>query len=421
MNKLERLVYDLLKSNPKAKKQVRNIYQGIFDLLPQRKGFTVNPISLKEGYFFGFHELQPFSKKNDKVLTNKIPYAEIRMPGAEDYLKVGYLNFNGKNLDNFVELGETNAWNFHKGCRLQWFNEDKIIFNCTKGCRMVSKIVDIHTKEEKIIPYPIDTLSPNGKYATSFSYQRLEEHMPGYGYIHEDKDAFIPKKAPSDTGLYLINIETKERELIADLKSLAERTKNEEASSKSDHYVTHSEFSHDSKYISFFHRWTGEYKGKRYTELMIYNLETQELFRAPTIDHLTSHYDWNKQHEIIAYCNYNNKDAHVLLKIDELENSHHVAHPQLNSDGHQSFIDNKSFITDTYPDKWRMAKLYSVDIIEDKAQLLASIHSSKKFQSNPGQGHIACDLHPIVSKDGKYVCFDTVKTGKRALAVMALK
>src|SRR5690606_32995208 len=109
---------------------------------------------------------------------------------------------------------------------------------------------------------------------------------------------------------------------------LASQTKDFEASSVSDHYVTHSDFSHDSKYISFLHRWSGEYKGKRYTELMIYNLETKEYFRAPTTGHMTSHYVWNNKHEIIAYCNYKNLDAHVLLKIDELERSHYVAYPQ---------------------------------------------------------------------------------------------
>jgi len=136
---------------------------------------------------------------------------------------------------------------------------------------------------------------------------------------------------------------------------------------------------------------------------------------------MTSHYDWNNKREIIAYCNYKNQDAHVLFKIDDLESSHYVAYPQINSDGHQSFINDHSFVTDTYPDKWRMAKLYVVDVLTNSKRLIASVHSPKKFQSSPEKGHVACDLHPIVSADGKFVCFDTVQTGKRALAVMKIK
>jgi hypothetical protein len=153
---------------------------------------------------------------------------------------------------------------------------------------------------------------------------------------------------------------------------------------------------------------------------MIYNLETGKLIRVPTTGQMTSHYDWNNKREIIAYCNYKNQDAHVLLKIDDINDSQFVAYPRLNSDGHQSFINDRSFVTDTYPDKWRMAKLYEVKICDNSVRLLASVYSPKKFQSSPEKGHVACDLHPIVSKDGSFVCFDTVHTGKRSLAIMKL-
>jgi len=33
---------------------------------------------------------------------------------------------------------------------------------------------------------------------------------------------------------------------------------------------------------------------------------------------------------------------------------------------------------------------------------------------------VACDLHPIVSENGQFVCFDTVQTGRRGLAVMKI-
>lgn len=420
MNKIERFVYDLVKSNPKIKKQVRNIYQGVFDLLPRKNEFSVNPIILKEGFFFGFHELQAFSKDNSKVLAVKYNYDEVRMPTEKDYASVGYLKFNGKELGEFVKLGETNAWNFHKGCRLQWINDNKIIFNCTVKGKMVSKIVDIENKSEEIIPFPIDTVSPNGRLATSFSYERLEKHMPGYGYCHKDNYSFMQEKAPSKTGLFLIDLETKKVTLLVDLRMLAEKTKNYEASSEWDHYVTHTEFSHDSELISFMHRWSGEYKGKRFTEFMLYDLNSDKLSRMPTTNLMTSHYDWNNKREIIAYCNYKNQDAHVLFKVDDIENSHYVVNPQINSDGHQSFITDNRFITDTYPDKWRMAKLFVVDINSNTKKLIASVQSPKKFQSSADKGHVACDLHPTVSADGGFVCFDTVQTGKRALAIMKI-
>ncbi len=420
MNKVERFVYDLVKSNPKIKKIIRNIYQAFFDLMPKGKDYSINPIILKEGFFFGFHEVQAFSKDNSKVLAVRYNYEEIRMPNENDFAEVGYLKFDGNELGEFVKLGETNAWNFHKGCRLQWVNDSEFIFNCVEAGKLVSKIINIEDKTVRIIPLPIDTVSLDGKYATSFSYERLEKHMPGYGYCHKDDYSHIEDKAPSSTGLYLMNLETQESKLLIDLHSLANLTKNSKYSTEWNHYVTHTEFSQDSRFISFLHRWSGEYKGKRFTEFMLYDLKSGELSRIPTTNLMTSHYAWNSKGEIIAYCNFKGTDSHVLFKIDELERSHAIAYPQINSDGHQSFINDYSFVTDTYPDKHRMAKLWKVDVISNKKELLASVYSPKKFQSSLKKGHVACDLHPIISHDGKFVCFDTVHTGKRAIAIMKL-
>lgn len=36
MNKIEKVVYDLVKSNPQLKLFLRNTYQSVFDLLPEK-------------------------------------------------------------------------------------------------------------------------------------------------------------------------------------------------------------------------------------------------------------------------------------------------------------------------------------------------------------------------------------------------
>src|SRR5690625_3595862 len=98
MNKFERVVYDLVKSNPKLKKAIRNVYQSIFDLLPKKHGVNVSHIRLNEGFFFGFHDLQPFSVDSSRVLANRLYFDEPRMPNYEDYIDVGYLEFDGSHL-----------------------------------------------------------------------------------------------------------------------------------------------------------------------------------------------------------------------------------------------------------------------------------------------------------------------------------
>lgn len=421
MNKLERFIYDSVKSKPWLKLLIRNIYQGVFDLLPRKKEFAKNPILFREGFFYGFHDTIPFSQDNRKVLSNKLSI-DLKMPTKNDFIDVGYFNFDDTNFGEFgefVKLGQTNAWNYHKGCRSQWIGNNRFIYNCTKSDKMISKIVDINTREEKEISFPIDSVSSDGRYASSFSYERLEKYMPGYGYCHQDDISFLSQAAPEKTGLYLIDIEFNTSRLIVTLEQLARLSEQEENSKEGFHYVTHSLFSPDGRYLSFFHRWVGDDTRKRYTRLVIYNLETNTFEVAPT-GYMVSHYVWNRKNQIIAYCNLDGVDSHAILNIPDFSRSFPVAYPRLNSDGHQSFIDDTSFITDTYPDKYRMAKLYKVDIAFDTVELLASVYSPGKFQTKVPHKHIACDLHPCVSRDGRFVCFDTVKSGVRSLAIMSL-
>lgn len=420
MNRLERFVYDFVKSSPKLKQTIRNTYQFAFDLLPSKKEFAINPISLKEGCFLGFHDIQAFSEKNDLLLALKNSF-DLRMPKSGESVQVGYIKLDEGVLGDFIKLDDSFAWNFHKGCRLQWLDDKRIIYNTAdKQGKLIASIVELNNGLTESLDYPIDTVSRNGKLATSFSYQRLEEYMPGYGYPYRDTDAYIGELAPNETGLFIIDLESNKRELLISLKELAELSAQDENSGCSHHYVTHTSFSYDSRYISFLHRWVGAEKQKRYTRLMIFDLKTKKVIKAPITNNMASHYVWNKENEIVAYCNFENKDCHALLKIDDLQGSYPIAYPKLNSDGHQSFINSNSFVTDTYPDKWRMAKLYRVDIDTNEVKLIASVHSPKKFQTKQFTKHIACDLHPRVSSDGKYVCFDTVKSGVRSLAVMQL-
>ena len=180
MNKIESFVYKQVKNNYLLKNFLRNVYQGFFDLLPNYESkFLANPI-VREGYYFGFHDLNPFSSDNTKHLANHL-LIPLRMPTKDDALELGY--FDGKNFSDWHNIAYTYAWNYHKGCRLQWLDDTHVIYNDVEQGMLCSKIRDVKSKAVKTINYPIDTASYDGKYATNFSYGRLQENMPGYGYV----------------------------------------------------------------------------------------------------------------------------------------------------------------------------------------------------------------------------------------------
>ena len=420
MNNIESFVYNAVRRNPALKQAIRNLYQQIFDLMPRKKDHFSGICRFKEDYFFGFHDISPFPKNESKLLANHLLF-DLRMPRKGEGLDVGYFDIDGIQMGDFHKVDTSFAWNYHKGCRLQWINNSQIIFNTAINDRLVSKITDIDAKKTRTIDYPIDSVysDKNTCLATSFSYERLERCMPGYGYPYQDGGK-LEHTAPNDTGLFLIDLNTNSCRLLVSLSELAQ-TVDSHFKKGYLHFVTHSEFSKDGRYISFLYRRIpieGNYM-KRYTKMMVYDLQESQLIELPTQES-GSHYVWNNKNQLLASCIINGKSCHVLFNMADIDNYQIIAGDILNSDGHQSFITDTSFVTDTYPDKYRMAKVYKVDVITQKVELLVSVYSPKKFQTKDFKCHIACDLHPRVSPSGKYICFDSPRTGKRGLYIMPI-
>ena len=418
MNKLESIVYNLVRKNPALKQAVRNIYQGVFDMLPRPKEYFTSPYQYREGFFFGFHDVSPFSEDETKLLANRNAF-DLRMPRPEEGLEVGYFDFHQGMIGDFHPLGTSYAWNYHKGCRLQWLDEKRVIYNSALDEQLVAIIQDVKTQERQIIHYPIDAVyTQNGqRWATSFSYERLERCMPGYGYPYPD-GGLLDEAAAEKTGLFLVDLERDTVRLLVPLSELA-HTVDRSFLNGYLHFVTHTEFSPNGRYIAFLYRRIpveGDYM-KRYTKMMVYDLWDEKLITLPTQES-GSHYVWNSRDQIIASCIIDGKSCHVLYDMNDLAHYKIIAGNILNSDGHQSFVSDTSFVTDTYPDRRRMTKLYQVDIQTSEVNLLAKVYSPKNFQTKDFKCHIACDLHPRVSPSGKYVCFDSPRTGKRGLYVM---
>lgn len=420
MNKLESLIYNAVRKNPALKQFLRNCYQSLFDLLPRQQEILPPDTEFREDYFFGFHDVSPLSQ-NEKFLLALHNNFDLRMPSPSEGIKVGYFDFKDGKLGEWHEQATSYAWNYHKGCRLQWLDKNRFIFNTAKDGKLYSIIRNVGTNESTIIPYPIDSLFIDDKeaIATTFSYERLERCMPGYGYPYQD-NGMIDISAPEKTGLFLINLTTHEKTLLINLKELALAATGE-IEEEYLHFVTHTEFSFDGRYISFLYRRIpkeGDFM-KRRSVMCAYDRHDDKLIVLPTQES-GSHYVWNSKNKLVASVNLNGKNCHALFSPNDLNLAAPIASDSINSDGHQSFIDDNTFVTDTYPDKYRMANLYKVNINTNKVELLARLFSPKEFQTKDFNCHIACDLHPRVIGNGKWVCFDSPRNGHRGLYVMKL-
>ena len=88
MNKIESFVYNRVKNNYVIKNLLRNIYQCVFDILPNYDSHFAPPPIVIENTFFGFHDVTPFSSDGTKHLAGRLSIP-LRMPEKGDLVYDG--------------------------------------------------------------------------------------------------------------------------------------------------------------------------------------------------------------------------------------------------------------------------------------------------------------------------------------------
>lgn len=410
MNKIEKAIYDILKTNPKFKNTVRDIYQGVLSVVPKDKKVSEFNILEREGFFYGFHDKIPWSKDNSMLLAHRfnIPDRDIK---EKDKVEIGY--FQGDDYTDFKCLCTTKSWNWAQGSMLQWVGkEDDIIFNYWNGNKNVARIIDKEGGLIKDLHYPIGAINQAGKYALSYSFERLNIGMYGYGYANEN-DREKDNPIPSESGLNVIDIESNNSNMLFSIEQIA-KLKPESSMLDAYHFFTHCLFSPNGTRFLFLHRWYK--KGKRlFSRMISSDLKGEDIHIFPTSG-MVSHVSWIKNDEVLAYCNTSPfGDGYFIFK-DLSTYFGQIGKDKYSSDGHPQYCNiNKLIVTDTYPDRFSIRELSIYDYQKNKKTIVAKLWSPNNLKN-----HIRCDLHPRWDRYGSMICFDSAHTGKRALCTVKL-
>ena len=420
MNKIEKLVYNTVRGNPGLKKIVRNLYQQAFDLLPVPKAKSGYPIVEREGFFFGFHDHSPFSADNTKLLANSASF-DLRMPSKGDRLKIGF--FSGNNFKTFTEIGDTRAWNWHMGCKLQWLgNFNQVVFNDHIDGENVARTIDVVTGQESIFPGAISSVSPDGSWGIGYSFSRVEICMPGYGYIHDVCEVDLDSYKPESTGLYSIDFTSGSKKLLITIAQLA-GVNPSVSMNGAKHFFTHAQISPDSQRFMFLHRWIHPDVDidKRFSRLVVCTLDGTILDIFNT-NEMVSHIGWRGPEQIIAYCRVPVfDDQYVLFTVGKPEVTKILGGNCFSSDGHPSFDKSgRWMVTDSYPDRRRVQTLALYDAQKEVRLDIAQLPMPKEFQSPSSSQHWACDLHPRWDRQSRFLCFDATFSGRRSLCTIDL-
>ena len=166
---------------------------------------------------FFFYQCLQFDPTGRYLLGMRV-YFENRDIQPDDRAEVGFIDL--KDHYKWTKIGETTAWNCQQGARLQWRPaSDEIVWNDRSDDRMsfVCRVYNFHTGKRRNLPRPIYDLSPDGGTALTHDFEG-EHQGTDYASIRaQNKD----QVAPSKTGVWKMNMDTGNAELIMPLDKMA--------------------------------------------------------------------------------------------------------------------------------------------------------------------------------------------------------
>ncbi|UZD42490.1 TolB family protein [Selenomonas sputigena] len=374
----------------------------------------LSPMDDDHEYFFGYYDKSPWDITGRYVLCLRAVNTWDCVAPSEP---AEIIRIDTNNNNSIEVLGKTRSWNVQQGCMLQWLGPDYeryIIYNDFRDGKYCSVVLDLHSREERVLCFPVYSVAQDGSFALSLDFSRLHRLRPGYGYSNmEDrtKKEFIP----DGTCIWKLNILTNTLESVlryTDFTQFEPRKEMEDAV----HKVNHIMVSPNGRRFMVLHRWfCGE---RKYSRLVTANIDGTSLYNLSD-DDMVSHCCWKNDNEILAFENKHESGIGYYLMMDRTD-MYQRYWSNINYDGHPSYSpDGSAILFDRYPDIRRIAAVMVADssLTEGHTvRVLARVFAPFRYDNDT-----RCDLHPRWSRDGRQICFDAVFEGHRGLYAVPYK
>jgi hypothetical protein len=341
---------------------------------------------------FWFYDEQQFDVSGRYVLGMKV-YFQRRDVKPSDRGDIGYIDLR----DGFkwTKIGETTAWNWQQGCRLQWRpNSDEILWNdCAgDGTHFVCRAYDFKTRVRRTLPRPVYDVSSDGATALTHDFARMKHAGTMYVGI---PDPYEKLRTPAQSGVEKMDMETGRVGFIISLEKMAEIAFPRGYTEKTGLYFFREGWNPSgTRFIAFIRNmatprhcsgWSISADGR----------DVRYFYDRP------SHHVWQDDTTILEGCNflvYNDDGSGQVAR--------RLADVKANTD--------PTILPDPYGD-WVLGDTYVLDGV----QHLFLFHRptglfvplAKLKSTAPKRGIHRVDLHARCSRDGRIVCIDATHEG----------
>ena len=361
-------------------------------------------------YFYGYYDKSPWDATDRYMICVRVRQAYKSVAPKEPGTVCMIDTHDGNKV---IEIGTTHSWNVQQSCMAQWMGpsfNSRIIYNDFREGHYCSVIFNVETMvEEKVLSLPVYDVSRDGSFALSLDFNRLNRMRPGYGYSNQP-DSTKGDLCPDKTCIWKIDIETGEIEHIFKYTDFA-AFEPDETMNGAEHKVNHLMISPNGKRFMVLHRWFD--KGRKHTRLVTVNVDKTDMYNLSD-DVFVSHCYWKNDEEILSFLRKKGIGDHYYLIKDRTQD-YKMLWPELNTDGHCSYSPDGQFvITDTYPNRRRIASVYFCTEEDNRSRIIARVFSPFKYDND-----CRCDLHPRWNRGiNKKICIDSVHEGKRGLYII---
>ncbi len=383
--------------------------------LPPVRAITRGP----KFHWRGYYDKLLFDPTNRYVLANEVDF-EGRSPKPDDVVRVGMVDTQDN--DRWIELGQSRAWNWQQGCMLQWVpgTESQVAWNDRDGDRFVCHVLDVKTGKRRTLPHPFYCLSPDGRWAVTTDFRRLNDTRPGYGYAglpDPNRDVL----APADVGIWRLDMQTGEQKLIFSLADAVKIPQQGGFPEASKHWFNHLLVNTDGRRFVFLHRWKGREQKGFLTRMFSMNPDGSNPFLLIP-NGKVSHFIWRDANHVAAYAGHPQTGKWCFCVFEDQSDKFEVIGPGVldrHGDGHLTYVPgtgNQWILNDSYPDRQRLQHLHLFHIPTNRRVALGHFPLPPEYQ-----GEWRCDLHPCASRDGKSVIFDSPHEGGRQVYLVDIR
>ena len=363
-------------------------------------------------HWFSYYDKLQFDPSGRYLLDMCVDF-EGRQPRPDDVVRLGMIDT--EDGDRYVDLeATTTAWCWQQGCMLQWLpgSDCEVLWNDRDDDRYVTRIMNVKTGARRTIPMPIYTVAPDGRYAYTADFRRINDMRPGYGYAGPT-DPHAEQLAPEESGIWRVDLKTGRSELICSIARAAavpipadDPYYPQADMPRSKHYFNHLLVNTDGTRIEFLHRWRS-YGSSRSWKTRMFTVAPDGTDLRTVVDAgMTSHFIWRDPHHILAWSRHKSRGSGFYLFDERDATARRIETSHMPSDGHCNYLRGSAadwIVNDTYPrGKDRLRELYLYHMPTGRRVDIGKFHAAAGYD-----GYWRVDLHPRVSPCGTKIVIDS--------------